>query len=127
VNNSEITLASEIRMETAKKIILGICPDLDSENVFGIAGFGSFWTPNIRRNPKDIDIAVFARNDSSFSTDDKPKLAIPLSNMFYLPTEFHIITPYTPSVRHELEHVRILLQEATILWGNFPEWLHLSK
>ena len=118
--SSELITAPEIRIETAKKIILGICPQLDQTNIFGIASLGSFWTKN--EHPHDIDLAIYTNNDSLFSHADQPRIDTPLTDMFHIPTEFHIITPYTPSVKNGLEHTKLLLEEATVLWGNFPSW-----
>jgi hypothetical protein len=110
----------------AKNLITNICPSLDSFNVMGIAGIGSFWLPYGIHQPRDIDLVVYVKNDSIFMHEDSPKLTDPLTKTFGLRTEIHILTPYSPSIRHDLEHFRSLLQGAIVIWGNFPEWIKLT-
>ncbi len=122
MNRTEILMSPIARIEVAKDIILKIVPTLDQTNIFGIVGFGSFWSPDIQRKPNDIDLAIYIQNHSVFIDKDKSKIVDPLTKTFGLPIEPHLLSPYTPSVTHELENFKKILKNTTLIWGKLPNW-----
>lgn len=121
MDNGKELLLPEVRIQAAKQSILTIIPQLDHNNLMGLGIFGSFWD-SFRRNPHDIDIACFVVNDAIFLDDDSPVITASLQQ-FQLPVEYHFITPYSVSVRRELENLQVRLAEMHILWGKMPDWL----
>lgn len=119
----EFLAIPEKRITLAKEIINKAIPSLDPNNVLGIFGFGSFWSTLKGKPPRDIDIAVYVKNDSQFMGEDRPTLATSLTQTFNLPVEFHVLTPYTPMVKNQLKQYRVYLKEYIRLYGQFPSWL----
>lgn len=116
-------LLPEVRIEIARQSLLSVVPTLDSNNLRGLGIFGSFWNPTWKNNPNDIDLACFVLNDAIFLEDDSPKINTSLG-MFHLPVQYHILTPYSVSVRHEVENLRVRLSQMQCIWGSMPEWLY---
>jgi len=111
------------RIVKAQQIMSTVIPALDKTNVLGIFGFGSFWLPRPKKNPRDIDIAVYVKNGAIFLDGDREKIANPLAAHFNLPTQFHVLTPYTPMVKEQLLQYQIFLKEYLPLYGQAPRWL----
>jgi len=110
------------RISTATDIIRKLAPTLDERNVKGIMGFGSFWRPDNKRSPRDIDLAIYALNDAELD-DEKDLITIPLSKQLHLPVEIHPLSPYTPMIKHQMEDYRVYLKNGVLLWGEMPSWL----
>lgn len=122
--NSIDVLVPQKLVAIARSIVLESLPMIDQSNVLGLFGIGSFWMP-YGHKPKDIDLVVYAVNDSQFINEDKPKLAVPFKSIFGLNLETHIFTPYTPMVRHELQYFKSLFKNDDYLplYGQLPGWL----
>lgn len=118
-----ILMIPDKRISAAKGIILRLTAGLDTTNTYGIAGFGAFWSREIKRNPSDIDLAVYVLNDAVFNSHDKQFIFDPLKKTFGLDPELHIITPYTTMVTHEAHNYKIMLSDRVPIWGNMPSWL----
>jgi len=118
-----IILIPEKRINAARSIILSVIPKLDKSNVYGITGFGSFWSKNIKRQPGDIDLAVHVNNDAVFLDQDKQSIVASLQFVFRIGVELHIITPYTVMIGHEAANYRKLLKGRTAIWGRMPSWI----
>ena len=116
-------LVPERSIVIAKDLVEKNLAGINKSNVFGLFGVGSFWFPRQRHNPQDIDLAVFAQNDSQFTDEDRLKIAAPLESTFGLNVQTHIFTPYTPMVRHELAKAKLMLEESLSLYGQKPHWL----
>jgi len=118
-------LSPQKSVAIARSIVFENLPMIDRSNVLGLFGIGSFWLPYGGQKPKDIDLVVYAVNDSQFTNEDKPKLAAPFKSTFGLNLETHIFTPYTPMVRHELQYFKSLFENDDYipLLGQLPEWL----
>ena len=59
----------------------------------------------------------------AFLDNDRPKITKPLTDQFNLPVQFHVLTPYTPMVKHQLAEYRMYLKEYINLYGKAPTWL----
>lgn len=114
----------EIRIAAAKHAIIQLSENFDQTTTLGIAGFGSFWSAEIKRKPNDMDLAIFTNNDAEFIHGDRIALMELLRKQFHVDIETHILTPYTPSVKNELENYRILLKDSILLWGRMPSWIN---
>jgi len=123
MNQNEFFSIPEKRVALAKDIISKAIPSLNSNNVLGVFGFGNFWFASKKTAPEDIDIAVFVNNDSQFMSEDRPRIADPLTSAFNLPVEFHVLTPYTPMVKNQLKQYRVYMKKYSTLYGQTPSWL----
>lgn len=118
-----VLLVAEKRICVAKSIILKAVPSLDMSNTFGIVGFGSFWSRDIKRKAVDIDLAVYVQNDAVFNDSDRLTIEEPLRQQFGIGIETHVITPYTIMVTHEASNYKIILKERVAIWGSLPNWV----